>query len=112
MEKNKKLHRSIWEFLLLCNLKNAYALICYVVEKEGKLSEWAQDEYVQNSIRKLVAVEANTAVSGDEIRAAASSDPYPVWIYGALITPEEPVTTPGGGLGKYKPRPQLTGYIL
>ena len=72
----------------------------YVVEKEGKLSEWAQDEYVRNSLRKLVAVEANTAVSGDEIRAAASTDPYPVWIYGALITPEEPEAAPGGVRGK------------
>jgi hypothetical protein len=84
------------------NLRNARAFTCDVGEKEGKLSEWAQDEYVRNSVRKLVAVEANTAVSGDEIRAAASSDPYPVWIYGALITPEEPATAAVGGVpGKY-----------
>eukprot|EP00250_Pteridium_aquilinum_P006262 c16218_g1_i1 orf=75-1403(+) len=69
-------------------------------EKEGQLSEWAQYEYVNTSQRKPGAVEAGTAVSGDEIRAAASVDPYPVWIYGALITPEEPDLS---GSGRVEP---------
>lgn len=68
------------------------------VEKEGQLSEWAQYEYVNNSQRRPGAVEAGAAISGDEIRAAATIDPYPVWIYGALITPEDPVVGGSGGV--------------
>lgn len=66
------------------------------MEKEGQLSEWAQYEYVNNSQRRPGAVEAGAAISGDEIRAAASIDPYPVWIYGALITPEDTVVGDSG----------------
>lgn len=66
------------------------------VEKEGQFSEWAQYEYVNKSQRRPGAVEAGAAISGDEIRAAASYDPYPVWIYGALITPDDSVASDSG----------------
>lgn len=66
-------------------------------DKEGQLTEWAQYEYVNKSIRKPGAVEFDAAVTGNEIRAAASYDPYPIWIYGALITPEDPGQGKVGG---------------
>eukprot|EP00249_Psilotum_nudum_P017277 c26247_g1_i1 orf=254-1513(+) len=46
-------------------------------DREGKLSEWAQCEYVNESLQTPAAVEADSAVNGTEIRAAASQDPYP-----------------------------------
>ncbi|KAH7422320.1 hypothetical protein KP509_12G003400 [Ceratopteris richardii] len=72
------------------------------VENDNEFSEWARYEYVNKSQRRLGAVEAGAAINGDEIRAAASADPYPIWIYGALVTPEEPVNNNTGKLEHYR----------
>ncbi|MCO5580363.1 hypothetical protein L7F22_034230 [Adiantum nelumboides] len=81
------------------------------VDKEGQFSEWAQYQYVNKSQRRPGAVEAGASINGDEIRAAASIDPYPVWIYGALITPDDSVASGSERMEEYNgsrdPLPRL-----
>lgn len=59
---------------------------------QGQLAEWAQDQYVGTAPRQPASVEIDAVVTGQEIRSAASSDPYPPWIHGALLTVPESST--------------------
>lgn len=66
-------------------------------EGEGQLSEWAEGQYAtgggggaSHTPPSVPPLESASLATVNEIRAAASSsqDPYPQWIYGALVSPE------------------------
>jgi len=53
---------------------------------QGQLAEWAQDQYVGSAPRQPASVEVDAMVTGQEIRTAASADPYPPSIHAPLLT--------------------------
>lgn len=60
-------------------------------EGEGQLSEWAEGQYGSAGTvlpPSVPPIEAASLATVNEIREAASQDPYPQWIYGALVSPE------------------------
>jgi hypothetical protein len=63
-------------------------------EGEGQLSEWAEGQYASAGAAashippSVPPIEAASLATVNEIREAASQDPYPQWIYGALVSPE------------------------
>ncbi len=83
-------------------LKNL-GVFCDAEEGEGQLSEWAEGQYATGSSQikaSVPPVETASLATANEIREAASQDPYPKWIYGALVTPDPPLQqnfTPGNG---------------
>ncbi|KAJ7535898.1 hypothetical protein O6H91_12G050200 [Diphasiastrum complanatum] len=52
--------------------------------QDGRLPAWGEELYAEGKPEEVVP---SSLISGNEIRAAASKDPYPSWIYGALVTP-------------------------
>lgn len=53
------------------------------------MSEWAEGQYgAAPSAPSVPPIEAASLATVNEIRQAASQDPYPQWIYGALVTPD------------------------
>ncbi|CAM6036733.1 unnamed protein product [Sphagnum compactum] len=63
----------------------------------------AQGQYATGSSQikaSVPPVETASLATANEIREAASQDPYPKWIYGALVAPDPPLQqnfTPGNG---------------
>lgn len=61
-------------------------------EGEGHLSEWAEGQYTSSGANPILpsvpSMETASLATVNEIREAASQDPYPQWIYGALLDPE------------------------
>lgn len=76
------------------DLSSTFRPLASSQEGEGQLSEWAEGQYASAGAAtshippSVPPIEAASLATVNEIREAASQDPYPQWIYGALVSPE------------------------